>query len=207
MMRVLSKKIVGLALVLAVVATLNGQGLQRVAFVGPAKVREVTGTVEFNQGSEWRLVKAGQELPIGVELRAQDGASAVLQMVETGSLVRVVTGTQLRLASAAELPAFAREESAAERGEWVVRGLRGKAEVKRGLWWAKLTTGAPLKAGDKIRTGESTVVDLFLPEEQRVLRVGSLTTLKISTANIGQRLIGSVPEIIEPSPVTTVSAR
>ena len=79
-------------------------------------------------------------------------------------------------------------------GGCIVRGLRGKAEVKRGLWWANLEVGDVLERGARLRTREATAVDLFFPGEHKMVRVGTSTLLRVDAREIGDKtMIGRSP--------------
>src|SRR5688500_6082943 len=66
---------------------------QRVAFIGAAQVREVTGTVEKLSGIDrWKVVENGAHLQPGDIIRTTEG-SAVLQMTESGSFIKVTPNT------------------------------------------------------------------------------------------------------------------
>src|SRR5688572_24660270 len=73
---------------------------QRVAFIGAARVQGVSGTVERLSGiDQWTAVENGEELKPGDMIRTTTG-TAIVQMTESGSFVKVTQNTVLRLVPA-----------------------------------------------------------------------------------------------------------
>lgn len=73
---------------------------QRVAFVGSATVRQVTGQVERLSGIDsWSRLRNGEVIAPGDVIRTRQG-NVVLKMARTDSFVRVADSTVLRLVPA-----------------------------------------------------------------------------------------------------------
>ncbi len=172
---------------------------QRVAFVGPARVKEVQGQVERLAGIDrWTPLTAEADLKPGDLVRTRAG-TAVLRMQESGSFVKLTPQTILRLADLETGWDRSALSGAEERKGFVVRGCRGKAFARQaGGEWRSVEVNAVLAAGEEIRTEPETVLDLFSTVQKRPLRVRGATVLKLKEATFAERvLMGSEgPELL-----------
>lgn len=168
---------------------------QRVAFIGAAEVKEVTGKVEWLTGvNEWAPLPVGKKLAPGDMVRTKAGARVILKMTQSGSLIRATPNTIVRL-----VPLDGQWGAAALTGEsessgYVVRALRGEAEYLAKGIWHPLTMDRELAPGTKIRLVSGKQVDLFSREhgsvrlsergEATLPRSGQAVTKQLKTAPV-----------------------
>ncbi|MDX1950770.1 MAG: hypothetical protein SFY81_01220 [Verrucomicrobiota bacterium] len=173
----------------------------RVAFVGEAVHKSSQGLVErLGSDNQWHQVKAGDSFLPGSFIRTQSESSAVFQMKDSGSLVRLTPRTMLRLAPLDQTMERSTLTGREERSGFVVRAVRGKAEFKRNGEWKKLNVGDVLAIGTPIRTSSKSTLDLFRADTGMVLRASPATFLILE--NRPRSLSGRL-SIVNPHQVQT----
>jgi hypothetical protein len=158
---------------------------QRVAFVGEAKVRNVEGKTELLAGIErWVRLREGTRLRPGDVVRTGEGASVLLQMVESGSLIRMTPRTVLRLTPLEEGWDRSALSGKEEKKGYSVRSVRGKVLVRAGdLQWEGVEVNSVLPQGAIVRTDPGAWMDLFHCESGKFVRVQSDTQVVLSDAS------------------------
>src|SRR5688572_33475028 len=103
----------------------NSEEWRKVAFIGDAEVKSISGVVELINGNE-RILRAKETATVGHTLRIWRGSEVVLVMKNTKSLVRAKGPCLLRLAPEKE-GAYQRAEMKWEepKDAFVVRAVRG----------------------------------------------------------------------------------
>ena len=146
---------------------------QRVAFVGSAEVKQVTGPAERLIGiDKWEPLQEGTLLTPGDVIRSQPGGAIVLEMLESNSLVKVTPATILRLAPLEQDWARAALTGKEERRGFSVRALRGRAFFRAaGSAWRPVTVNTVLAPSTIIRTEANAALDLFDNREGRFVRI------------------------------------
>ncbi len=147
---------------------------QRVGFVGCAKVKEVTGTVEYLDGIDhWIPLNVGVHLREGDLIRASQGR-AVLQMCESTSLVNLTPQTVARLVPLNGTWDHSALSGFEARSGYIVRALHGKAYVQTPrMEWKSIGVNDVLPKGALVRAEETASVNVFNSEERRILRIES----------------------------------
>lgn len=150
--------------------------LRRVAFVGSATVREVTGTAEKLSGVDrWMPLLAGVKLAPGDIIRTGQG-TVVLRMTDSGSFVKVTPHVMLRLAPFEQGWDRGVLSGREEQEGFVVRTCRGAARFRHGTdVWQAVTVNAVLPEGATVRLAHGAILDLYQTVEQRLLRLESET--------------------------------
>jgi hypothetical protein len=155
---------------------------QRVAFVGPAHVKEVRGSVERLAGVDrWEPLHPGAKLLAGDLVRTAEG-SAILCMSESKSFVKITPNTILRLVDFESGWDRGILSGCEERSGFVVRSCRGKAYFTdaRGDW-KMLQVNDVLAPGTALRTSPGAVVDLFHNTSKQPLRVAGSAQLRLDS--------------------------
>jgi hypothetical protein len=163
---------------------------QRVAFVGSATVREVSGQAERLVGIDrWKPITAGAKLAPGDVLRTGNG-TVVLRMSTSGSFVKVTPQTLLRLVPLEKEWDRAALSGSEERNGFVVRSCRGKAYARTpGSEWENVEVNSVLALGSEVRTEPGTVLDLFDTSKQRPLRIRGTTIVKLHEQTFANRVL------------------
>jgi hypothetical protein len=160
---------------------------QRVAFVGAAEVKEVSGAVERLAGVDrWEKLSAGARLLPGDIIRTAAG-SAVLCMCESKSFVKITPNTLLRLVDFESGWDRSIVSGREERSGFVVRSCRGSAffaEANGG--WKSVQVNQVLAPGTALRTQAGAVVDLFDNSSKRPLRVPGAAQLKLDEQTLAR---------------------
>ncbi|HEX7859018.1 MAG TPA: hypothetical protein VF773_01685 [Verrucomicrobiae bacterium] len=163
---------------------------QRVAFIGAARVQEVSGTVERLSGIDrWTAVENGEVLKPGDMIRTTTG-TAIVRMTESGSFVKVTPNTVLRL-----VPAQEEDRSLAqgieEREGLVVRSCRGKAYfATESGEWEPVEVNQVIARGAQLRTEAGAMLDLFDTQSKRPVRVPGAVRLKLDDQALASRVAG-----------------
>ena len=144
----------------------------RVAFVGPALVKEVHGQAELLSGIDrWLPLSAGARLEPGDIVRTGDG-TVVLRMASSGSFVKMTPRTILRLAEFEQSWDRSVLTGREENQGFVVRSCRGPAQIQEaGGLWRPLLVNSVIAEGTSIRLEQGTVLDLFWNSEARPIRL------------------------------------
>lgn len=170
------KTVQNLLLLLALAATsIHAEDeWRKVAFIGDAKVKSISGLVEVI-APETRTLREGQTAKAGEVLRVWRGAEVVLQMDVSHSLVRAKGPVLLRL-SPADGYDRASLTGSDEKNGFVVRAVRGHGRFSEdGIRWQDLRTGMILPDGAKVRPFRDTIIDLYHNETHEVLRLSDHT--------------------------------
>jgi hypothetical protein len=143
---------------------------RRVAFVGDAKVKSISGLVEVI-APETRVLREGEKARVGDVLRVWRGAEVVLRMDLSQSLVRAKGPVLLRLAPADGYDR-ASLSGADEKAGFVVRAVHGHGRFSEdGVRWHDLRTGMVLNDGARVRPFRDTIIDLYHNRTGEVLRL------------------------------------
>jgi hypothetical protein len=145
---------------------------QRVAFVGSAVIKEVSGRVEMLKGVDrWVAIGKGQRLQPGDLVRTGEGSRAVLKMESSGSFVAMTPKTILRLSVFEKTWDQSVLSGVETRKGYKVRSLRGVAEVKKNNQWLPLSVESVIPVGASVRTHPNTTMDLFHSESGSFIRL------------------------------------
>lgn len=144
---------------------------RQVAFIGNAKVFNVSGVVETLKPREGRVLRDGEKLRAGETYKIWQGAELVLQMESSGSLVRAKGPVILRLAPEKEGFDRASITGQEDRVGFVARAIRGKAEYQAKNKWRPLHTGDVLPEGARIRAEQGATLDFYHNTIGTVIRV------------------------------------
>lgn len=143
---------------------------RRVAFIGDANVKSITGLVEVI-APEGRVLREGEKAQAGDVLRIWRGAEVVLQMDISKSLVRAKGPVLLRLAPADGYNRAALS-GADEKVGFVVRAVWGHGRYSEdGVRWHDLRAGLVLPEGSKVRPFRDTTIDLYHNATHEVVRL------------------------------------
>jgi hypothetical protein len=153
---------------------------QRVAFVGAAEVKEVTGAVERLAGVDrWENLSAGARLFPGDVIRTAAG-TAILCMCESKSFVKLTPNTLLRLVDFETGWDRGIVSGCEERSGFVVRSCRGNAYFADANGsWRPVEVNQVLAPGTALRTDAGVIVDLFHNALKRPLRVPGSARIKL----------------------------
>ena len=176
------------------------EDFQRVAFIGPAEVKEVQGNVELLTGiNKWSRLKEGKTLSPGDMLRTQPGAKAILKMKESGSLVRVTPRTVLRLVPLERDWDKSALTGKSEADGFVVRALRGEAQYRAQKGWKKLTMDSEVQPGTKIRLVSGQQIDLFSRDHGIVRLSERGETILPGARQTASRQLRTIPPVVAAS--------
>lgn len=152
--------------------------LQRVAFIGKARVRQVSGKVEILRGiEEWKQLKPGTALRPGDIIRTANNSLAILEMSESGSLVRLTPNASLRLITQeGDRPALVSDEG---KERYVIRALRGRALVFQEGAWKAVQADSVLLEGAVLRPVGASYIDVFDRHLGKLVRVRRNTELRL----------------------------
>ena len=164
---------------------------QRVAFIGAARVQEVSGTVARLSGiDQWTAVQNGEELQPGDMIRTTSG-TAIVQMTESGSFVKVPPNTVLRLVPAKEEEDRSLAQGIERREGLVVRSCRGKAYVATEAGrWEPVEVNQVIARGAQLRTEVGAMIDLFNTQSKRPVRVPGAVRLTLDDQALASRVAG-----------------
>jgi hypothetical protein len=167
--------------------------LRRVAFVGSAEVKEVSGEAELLTGiDQWSPLRKGAKLAPGDIIRTGQGA-AVIKMTESGSLVRVTPRVMLRLAPLQKGWDPGILSGAEERDGFTVRSCRGQAEFKEGGGnWRAVAVNDVLPEGAVVRLAPGAVVDLYSTADRRAMRLQTADETILASRRSAQPSIAAV---------------
>jgi hypothetical protein len=158
-------------LTLTVASVRADEDWRRVAFVGDAQVKSISGVVEIATTGQERSVRPGEKATAGQTLRIYRGAEVILMMDRSQSLVRAKGPTMLRLAPMTEgYDRASIEENSVDSG-FAVRAVRGSAKYKVGQRWVPLKAGTVIPVGTQVRPGHDTILDFYHASSGTVARV------------------------------------
>jgi len=132
---------------------------RKVAFIGDAEVKTISGVVEIVSGKQERILHEKETARVGQVLRVWRGAEVVLQMKNTKSLVRAKGPVLLRLAPDSETYDRASITGEEDQTGFIVRAVRGGGKYQDGEFWKPLRTGMCLPEGTHVllRSGKNSV--------------------------------------------------
>ena len=160
-------------LLVGVVSVLSGasEEWRKVAFIGDADVKSISGVVELVNGSE-RVLREKETATVGHTLRIWRGSEVVLVMKNTKSLVRAKGPCLLRLAPA-EDAGYQRADLKWEESKsgFVVRAVRGGGKYQDGEHWRCLTAGMTIPEGTRVRAYRDSILDFYHPATRTAYRV------------------------------------
>jgi hypothetical protein len=165
------KTIQTLLLLVTLTASLGAEDQwRRVAFLGNARVKSISGLVEVI-APQSRILREGETAKVGETLRIYQGAELILQMQNTKSLVRAKGPVLLRLAPESE--GFDRASiNAEEKPGYVVRAVRGGGRYSEdGIRWQNLETGITLSETARVRPFRDSTIDLYHTTAHTALRL------------------------------------
>jgi hypothetical protein len=151
----------------AAVTSTHADDWRRVAFMGGAEVKYITGLAEVLESGKEEVLRAGQRVTPGQTLRIWLGAEVVLLMDSSKGLVRAKGPVLLRLAPALEVP----ERASIEQLGYEVRAVRGQAKYEHEGRWQMLKTDMTLPEGTKVRPFRNSIVDLYHTASRTAIRV------------------------------------
>lgn len=156
---------------------------RKVAFIGDAEVKNISGLVEVVSGKQERILHEKETAQVGQVLRIWRGAEVVLQMANTKSLVRAKGPVLLRLAGEREAYDRAAVTSQEEKSGFIVRAVRGGGRYQDGPYWRNLKAGISIPEGTRVRPFHDSVLDFYHPTSHKSIRVTDHTrqTALIST--------------------------
>jgi hypothetical protein len=143
---------------------------QKIAFIGDAEVKSISGVVELVNGSE-RILREKETATVGHTLRIWRGSEVVLVMKNTKSLVRAKGPCLLRLAADKE-GGYQRADSGEEsKSGFVVRAVRGGGKYQDGPYWRCLEAGMTIPEGTRVRPYRDGILDFYHPGTRTAYRV------------------------------------
>jgi hypothetical protein len=144
---------------------------RKVAFIGDAEVKSISGVVELVNGSE-RILREKETATVGHTLRIWRGSEVVLVMKNTKSLVRAKGPCLLRLAPDKEGD-YQRAEVNWEdpQSGFVVRAVRGGGKYQDGEYWRSLEAGMTIPDGTRVRPYRDSILDFYHPATKTAYRV------------------------------------
>ena len=145
---------------------------QRVAFYGSALVKKVDGKVDRLAGIDrWEPLAPGMKLHAGDMVRTTQG-TAILQIVESQSFVRMTPQTILRLAPPVPEVDPSTIAGHNDRKGYAVRGCRGMAFSRAdGESWKPIVVNTVLESDCVVKIESGALIDLFHTETLRPLRI------------------------------------
>jgi hypothetical protein len=165
---------------------------QRIAFVGQAEVKFVSGEASFLKGVErWESLRPGTRLAPGDLLRTGKNGRVILKM-QSGSLVKMTPNTILRLVPFEKGMDPAVISGKEEELGFAVRAVRGNARLQTGEdQWGSLTVNRVLAEGVVLRIAKDGWVDLFAMSSGQLVRVEGEGELKLDSATMSHHAIKS----------------
>jgi len=151
-------------------ATQAEESWRKVAFIGDANVKKISGLAEVMAPTE-RILHPGEGVKAGETVRVWRGAELILQMKGSKSLVRAAGPVLLRLAP--EKEGFNRASITGEEVQrgFIVRAVHGAGRYCEGDHWLPIKTGMTLPEGSKVRAFHDTILDFYNPTTHQVIRV------------------------------------
>lgn len=167
---------------------------QRVAFVGSAEVKQVEGNVMRLSGIDrWNKLPTGSTLAPGDVIRASEG-TALLQMVESKSFIKLTPNTILRLVPLAPRWDPAVLSGREEKTGFIVRSCRGTAMVEQDGRWKPVEVNSVLAHGADLRTAPGTILDLFDTQLSQSVRIQGAASLTLDE-NVAVRRVRTSPSL------------
>lgn len=171
---------------------------RKVAFIGDADVKSISGLVELVTTREDRILHEKETAKVGQTLRVWRGAEVVLQMKNSKSLVRAKGPVLLRLAPESEGYSRASVAGEEEKKGFIVRAVRGGGKYQDGLHWRNLQAGMCIPEGAHVRAFHDSILDFYHPPTHTAYRVTDSTRQTV--------LVAKTPAMPEANP-TILAAR
>lgn len=156
--------------------------VQKVAFVGCAKVKAVEGNAEKLCGIEkWERIEAGSHVEPGDVIRTQQG-EVLLEMCESSSLVKVIPTTVVRLIPLKKSWDKSIVSGIEEKSGCMVRAVSGKAFFKFGTEeWQPVLVNTVLPLGAEVRVPGEGRVCLFNNMDKKPLTLAGNSSTRIGS--------------------------
>lgn len=165
-----SRKWLALMAALAI-GSVRGEDWRKIAFIGDADVKSISGVVEVIAGQENRILHEKETATAGETLRIWRGAEVVLRMKNSLSFVRAKGPVLLRLAPERESYDRASLSGEEPKKGFIVRAVRGHGKYQDGEYWRDLRAGMCLPEGTRVRPFRDSALDFYHPETRTVYRV------------------------------------
>lgn len=167
---------------------------QRVAFVGSAEVKTVTGKVMRLSGIDrWTELSQGAKLAPGDMIRSEDG-NALLQMTESGSFIKITPNTVLRLVPIERTWDPGVLTGREEKSGFIVRSCRGSAFIEKTGRWEPVEVNTVLARGTQVRTAPGSSIDLFDTQLRQAVRIQGPVRLTLDE-NLTLRPLRTAPSL------------
>ena len=172
---------------------------RKVAFIGSADVKSISGLVEVMNRPGDQILRAGDVALPGQTLKIWRGAEVILMMKNSKSLVRAKGPVLLRLAPESE--AYDRASLTGEEPAkgFVVRAVRGHGKYQDGPYWRAIQAGMTLPEGALVRPFRDSILDFYHPATRTTLRVTdhtkrtALATVNTVSGGSGTTLAARAP--------------
>jgi hypothetical protein len=144
---------------------------RKIAFIGDAEVKSISGVVELITGQEDRVLHEKEIASVGQTLRIWRGAEVVLRMKNSKSLVKAKGPVLLRLAP--ENEGYDQSSACGEepKSGFIVRAVRGHGKYQDGEYWRDLRAGMCLPEGTRVRPFHDSALDFYHPASRTAFRV------------------------------------
>jgi hypothetical protein len=149
----------------------RGEEWRKIAFIGNAEVKSISGVVEVITGSQEKVLHERETATVGETLRIWRGAEVVLQMKNSKSLVRAKGPVLLRLAPEKEGFDHSSVTGEGPKKGFIVRAVRGHGKYQDGEYWRELRAGMCLPEGTRVRPFHGSSLDFYNPATRTVCRV------------------------------------
>ena len=167
----------------------KGEDWKKVAFIGNADVKSISGVVEVINGKDERILREKETAMVGQTLRIWRGSEVVLMMKNTKSLVRAKGPCLLRLADEREGYNRAAVTGEEPKTGFVVRAVRGHGKYQNGDYWKFLEPGMTIPDGARVRPFRDSVLDFYHPATRTAYRVTDHKRQTVLAAKLTEREI------------------
>jgi len=165
------KSVTSFLLLITLAVSGRSEEWRKVAFIGDAEVKSISGVVEVVAGKQERVLHEKETARVGQVLRVWRGSEVVLQMKNSKSLVRAKGPVLLRLAPESEGYDRAAVGAEEQKAGFVVRAVRGGGKYQDGVYWRNLQTGMTLAEGTRVRPFHDSTLDFYHPQTRTAYRV------------------------------------
>jgi hypothetical protein len=172
---------------------------RKVAFIGDADVKSISGLVEVISGKEERVLHEKEIATIGQTLRIWRGAEVILMMHGSKSLVRAKGPVLLRLAPVKEGYDRASLTGEEPKQGFIVRAVHGHGKYQDGVYWRDLQAGMTIPEGARVRPFRDSVLDFYHP--------GTHTAYRITDHTRQTQLVAKTEKTEEESSPTILAAQ
>jgi hypothetical protein len=165
------KSVTSFLLLITLAISGRSEEWRKVAFIGDAEVKSISGVVEVVAGKQERVLHEKETARVGQVLRIWRGSEVVLQMKNSKSLVRAKGPVLLRLAPESEGYDRASVDREEQKAGFVVRAVRGGGKYQEGVYWRNLQTGMTLPEGTRVRPFHDSTLDFYHPQTRTAYRI------------------------------------